>query len=125
MYKRQGQGYQERGSGQIPVQIANEDPVQQDQEVLQEIRDQSAMVAGTLDSNTETQQSTDGQADARTDDRDILEVNENQETVAAATTDETPLPAWSQQEPSQGEAARVDYQRLFDQLRNVKDNRSE
>ena len=122
---QEGQGYQERGSGQIPVQIANEDPVQQDQEVLQEIRDQSAMVAGTLDSNTETQQSTDGQADARTDDRDILEVNENQETVAAATTDETPLPAWSQQEPSQGEAARVDYQRLFDQLRNVKDNRSE
>ena len=116
-YRDNSQSSDTASDGQIPVQLTNDDSVQQEQEVLNEIQEQSAMVAGVVPapSNDDTT--------ARQDDRDILNVDQNKVAAAAATeAEESPMPAWSQQEPSQGEAARVDYQRLFDQLRNVQGN---
>ena len=111
-------------TGQIPVQIAGVDPVETEQGILNQIREQVAFTTETL-STQEAPRPDASQPLAGEDDRAILEVSQTQpgdQEVAASETQEAPLPAWSHQEPSQGEAARVDYQRLFDQLRNVQGN---
>jgi type II secretory pathway predicted ATPase ExeA len=92
----------------IPVQMA-EDPVQTEQQILQQVREQSAMIAETT---TEAQ----GQ-----DDQDILAINAQPTAAQVLNTPagDEQLPEWTHQDPSTGEAARVDYQKLFDQLRNV------
>ena len=111
-------------SGKIPVQIAehmitepaqDNDPVSAENQILRQVQEQAAMF-------TAAQRAVDDQASGQ-DDQDILEVRQAEEHESASVgAPEAPMPAWSQQEPSQGEAARVDYQKLFDQLRNVQDN---
>ena len=111
-------------TGQIPVQIAGVDPVETEQGILNQVREQVAFTTESL-STQEAPRPDASQPLAGQDDRAILAVSQTQpgdQEVAASETQEAPLPAWSQQEPSQGEAARVDYQRLFDQLRNVQGN---
>ena len=97
----------------IPVQMAD-DPVQPEREILQQVQEQVAMVAETNAAPTQTQ-----------DDRDILAINESQPAPSPAavadsgSSGDAELPSWTQQDPSTGDAARIDYQKLFDQLRNV------
>jgi type II secretory pathway predicted ATPase ExeA len=106
-------------SNPVPVQVSGEDPLEADQQVLEEINAQSEMLSEVQADDSMTLQYPQ-QPNAGQDDRDILEVQ--QEFPVQASTEpasEAELPEWSQQEPSQGEAARVDYHQLFDQLRNI------
>ncbi len=108
----------------IPVQMASEDSIEPERRILEEIQDQSAMLPDQI-AAPPTLPYPPQQPVAGHDDRDILEVNQEEEqhpVAAAQALQASTMPEWSQQEPSQGEAARVDYQKLFDQLRNVQSN---
>ena len=98
--------------GSIPVQIAEEDPVKPEKQILNQVREQVSMLGEVNTLPT---------AEATRDDQDILETGHQAPDVTsfAPPATEEAMPAWAQREPSQGEAARVDYQKLFDQLRNV------
>jgi hypothetical protein len=79
--------------------------------VLDEVLQQSALFSDSAPQPTHS------------DDSDIL----NMSSQVLPVKDQEPkpedqLPSYSQQQPSTGEAARVDYQKLFDQLRNVNRN---
>ena len=53
------------------------------------------------------------------DDRDLLYVNHTQEYVSEPQPEPVQPPAFPQTEPSTGNAQRMDYNQLFDQLRNL------
>ena len=100
-----------------------DEPISPEQQILDEINSQVAtMPPLMLEPSTLPLPEPSPEASSGEDDRDILSVNQEipvPETNADAKED-APMPAWSQEEPSQGDASRVDYQQLFDQLRNVK-----
>ncbi|QEG21847.1 ExeA family protein [Mariniblastus fucicola] len=109
------------GAGKIPVHMADDDATMPERRILEEVQEQVSMVTPPIPMSLVQETPVDGQ-----DDRDILDMNKEQPplNVAGKPPEPTPLPAWSKQEPSQGEAARVDYQKLFDQLRNVQSNQN-
>ena len=93
---------------------AREEVTSQESAILSEIQSQASMLDQAASTPSQTSQPFD--------DRDILNVSQNIEDAAkppAAPGGESELPSWSQTEPSRGEANRVDYQQLFNQLRNI------
>ena len=102
-----------------PQPVAEEEPMTPERRILDEIWEQSAMLPQQMEQPTIQYPvpTAVGQ-----DDRDILDVdqqNNQPEVPEPVESTAEAMPAWSEQEPSQGEAARVDYQQLFDQLRNI------
>jgi hypothetical protein len=51
----------------------------------------------------------------------MLVVSEQENNNQKADSTEEPLPPYSQEAPSSGRASRIDYQDLFNQLRNMSD----
>jgi len=86
------------------------DPVEPERRILDEVREQQAMVAPTITDGDESSQ----------DDRDMISM-EKEQVVSTPEPEPAEMPAWTHKEPSSGEANRVDYQKLFDQLRDVQD----
>ena len=84
------------------------DSIEPERRILDEVRDQTAMIAPTIAGSTHQ------------DDRDMISMEE-QQAVATPEPEPAEMPAWAQKEPSSGEANRVDYQKLFDQLRDAQD----
>ena len=102
-----------------PQPVAEEEPMTPERRILDEIWEQSAMLPQQMEQPTIQYPvpTAVGQ-----DDRDILDVdqqNNQPEVPEPVESTAEAMPAWSEQEPSQGEAARVDYQQLFDQPRNI------
>ena len=96
--------------------LSNTEP---DVEILEQIREQSQMVQGE-----DAAPNTLGFSDLKpeitaVDDQDLLKVEQSQDVQPDSPSEEQPLPAWSEEEPSTGQATRVDYQQLFNQLRNI------
>ena len=111
----------------LDVPIVNVDPVEPERRILADIREQVAFASESVADQEPVTPAEPPQSEAQTvasqqDDADILSVS-HQEQMPTADPPEA-LPAWTEQEPSSGEASRVDYQKLFDQLRNHQ-NRSE
>ena len=110
----------------------------QSQAILQQIFEQQQLIGATQSSpdqpSSESDQESDpvsiqyplaqppgAEPDRSSDDRDMLVVSEQENNNQKADSTEEPLPPYSQEAPSSGRASRIDYQDLFNQLRNMSD----
>ena len=102
----------------IPVQMGT-DPVEPERRILEDIREQVASASDTISPPAPAAVPIEQvPVPVQQDDRDILNVNQQPLPPIAQPAAPEEMPAWTQEEPSSGEASRVDYQKLFDQLRS-------
>ncbi len=112
----------------IPQQNSDESVAagKQELDILEEVREQSAMVQGQPQAPempvSYQMPKQDQETPAASDDQDILNVARSETVDAPPLPAQQPMPEYAKQEPSTGSAVRVDYEKLFQQLRNIDQN---